>query len=91
MIEIKEGKYTEKTIKTINKISKEMGDLAEKPKEANREISPFRYTKALQHLVLLRSMGEVDNKEVKRLISLLQSPDHENWEIAEMAIAKLLA
>jgi len=61
------------------------------PVQEKPEISSYRYNKAIQHMILLRSMGELDNKEVKRLISMLRSPDHENWTVAEECIEKLLA
>lgn len=87
MIEVKQGIFNNKTITT-------MSDTAEMPQmeaKAPTEISPYRYTKAIQHMILLRSMGEIDNKETKRLVTLLQSPDEENWNIAELAIAERLS
>ena len=59
--------------------------------EGPPQISSFRYTRALEHITLLRIMEEIDNNEVKRLISQLQSPDYENWTIAEECIKQKLA
>jgi len=50
----------------------------------------YRYDRAIVHIILLRSMAEISDAEVKRLISLLKSSDPENWQIAELAIEKKL-
>lgn len=86
MIEVKQGIYNNKTITT-------MSDTAEMPMTAKApaEISDYRYKRAIQHMILLRSMGEITNAEVKRLITLLKSPDSENWHIAELAIEEKLS
>jgi len=81
---------TNKTVTAMNKISN-VGPMSEAVKEAPLQISSYRYNTAIQHMILLRSMGELDNKEVKRLISMLKSPDYENWIVAETCIEKLLA
>ena len=49
------------------------------------------YNKAIQHMILLRSMEVLTNDEVKRLISQLNSPDHENWHVAEECIKQKLS
>lgn len=54
-------------------------------------ISDHRYNRAMVRITLLRTMNEIDNNEVKRLISQLESPDHENWTVAEECIKQKLA
>jgi len=54
-------------------------------------IASYRYNTAIQHMILLRSMEEITNDEVKRLISQLQSPDSENWHVAEECIKQKLS
>lgn len=83
MIEVKQGIYNNKTVTT-------MSDTAERPSQAREQLSNERYHMAIQHMILLRTMGEIDNPEVKRLHSLLMSPDSENWHIAERAIYQKL-
>lgn len=75
----------------MNKISTQNMGEAQTVQEAPRAISDYRYNRAIQHMILLRSMGEITNNEVKRLLTLLKSPDHENWNIAELAIEEKLA
>lgn len=87
MIEVKQGIFNNKTITT-------MSDIAEMPQmdaKASIEIPSLRYKKAIQHMILLRTMGEITNDEVKSLVSLLKSSDSENWNIAELAIEKKLS
>ena len=60
-------------------------------KEGPPRISTDRYCTALVEINLLRSTEEIDNKEVKRLISLLKSPDYENWVVAEECIKQKLS
>lgn len=85
MIEVKKGIYNNKTITTMN------DNVAEMPKQAREQLSSNeRYALAIMHMSLLRSMQEIDNAEVKRLYSLLHSPDSENWHIAEQAIYQKL-
>jgi len=55
------------------------------------EISSFRYDTALKRITLLRTMGEITNSEVKRIISLIESPDMENWHVAEESIKSMLS
>ena len=55
------------------------------------QISDRRYSKAFGNILLLRTMQQIDNKEIKRLISLLESPDHENWTVAEECIKQKLS
>lgn len=55
------------------------------------EISSFRYDRILKRITLLRVMGEITNSEVKRIISLVESPDMENWHVAEEAVKNLLS
>ena len=58
--------------------------------ESSPRISDHRYTRAFGNILLLRSMEEIDNNEVKRLLSLLESPDYENWVVAEECIKQKL-
>jgi hypothetical protein len=55
------------------------------------EISSYRYHKIIQEITLLRSMQEIDNKEVKRLIGMLNSTDPENWTVAEEFVKNKLS
>jgi hypothetical protein len=55
------------------------------------EISTFRYDRALKRITLLRTMSEITNSEVKRIISLIESPDMENWHVAEESIKSMLS
>jgi hypothetical protein len=55
------------------------------------EISSFRYDRILKRITLLRAMGEITNHEVRRIISLIESPDMENWTVAEEAVKNLLS
>jgi hypothetical protein len=64
----------------------EMATSQERPR-----MSDYRYDKVVMKLTLLRSMNEIDNQEVKRLISLCESPDYENWVVAEECIKQKLA
>lgn len=74
------------------KILKNMGNMSEMAtSEAPARISDNRYKIAIDHITLLRAMQEIDNAEVKRLISLLHSPDHENWLVAEECIKQKLS
>lgn len=85
MIEVKQAVYNNKTITT-------MSDSAEMSvSEGPAQISDYRYKRAINHITLLRTMGEISNAEVKRLLSLLKSPDYENWRIAELAIEEKLS
>lgn len=59
--------------------------------EGPPRISDYRYDKAMTKITLLRVMQEIDNKEVKRLISLLESPDRENWTVAEEVLKNSLS
>jgi len=81
---IREADFNNKTVTTMN-------DSPSTAMEAPREISSFRYNKAIQHMILLRSMEVITNDEVKRLITLLHSPDHENWHVAEECIKQKLS
>jgi hypothetical protein len=87
---IREADFNNKTVTAMSKISNTkqpiMSDSPSTAMEAPREISSFRYNKAIQHMILLRSMEVITNDEVKRLVSQLQSPDHENWTVAEECI-----
>lgn len=58
--------------------------------EGPPQISNERYSRAVIQINLLRLMEEIDNHEVKRLISLLKSPDYENWIVAEECIKQKL-
>lgn len=55
------------------------------------QISEHRYKRAIDNITLLRVMQEIDNEEVKRLISLIKSPDYENWNVAEECIKQKLS
>lgn len=68
-----------------------MSEMAQMAKEGPPEISNYRYNQAIDHITLLRVMGEVTNKEVRTLISQLKSPDPENWTMAEEAIKSKLS
>jgi hypothetical protein len=59
--------------------------------EEKPRLSDNRYKIAIDHISLLRVMEEIDNAEVKRLITLLHSPDHENWHVAEECIKQKLS
>ena len=59
--------------------------------KVSSQISDYRYKRAMQNIILLRTMGEIDNSEVRRLISMLKSPDYENWTVAEETITNKLA
>lgn len=84
LLNIKQASFTRDTVK--------MGEVAEKAvSEAPARISDNRYKIAIDHITLLRVMQEIDNAEVKRLISLLNSPDHENWLVAEECIKQKLS
>jgi hypothetical protein len=74
-------------IKTIQDI---MGD-SMTTQEGLPQISNDRFARAVVQINLLRSMEEIDNAEVKRLISLLKSPDRENWYVAEECIKQKLS
>jgi len=74
--------------KTLNTKQPTMDDAS--VQEGPPTIASYRYNLAIQHMILLRSMEEIDNKEVKRLISLLKSPDYENWTVAEECINQKL-
>ena len=77
--------FNNKTVTTMSDMA-EMATSQEIPR-----LSANRYREALGKIFLLRSMEEIDNKEVKRLISLLESPDHENWHVAEECIKQKLS
>ena len=66
-------------------------DMAETSMKAPSQISDYRYDKAMMKITLLKLMQEIDNKEVKRLINLLESPDGENWVVAEECIKQKLS
>lgn len=85
MIEVKQGIYNNKTITTMG------NEAAMSVSEGPAQISDYRYKRAIDHITLLRAMGEISNAEVKRLLSLLKSPDSENWHIAELAIEEKLS
>lgn len=94
MMNIVRGSYNDKTVTAMNKISNANPHIRMSEstvQEALPEISTFRYNKAIQHMILLRSMEEITNDEVKRLISQLQSPDSENWHVAEQCIKQKLS
>lgn len=59
--------------------------------EGTPKISSHRYDLVLKKVMLLNSMGEITNKEVKRILSLVESPDSENWLVAEETIINLLS
>lgn len=59
--------------------------------EVPSTIPSYRYNLAIHEMMLLRSMEVLNNDEVKRLISQLKSPDHENWTIAEECIKQKLS
>lgn len=59
--------------------------------KAEMKISDYRYDIAMRKITLLKLMQEIDNKEVKRLINLLESPDSENWVVAEECIKQKLS
>ena len=59
--------------------------------EAPPSISTARYDRVVSKLLLLRTMGEITNSEVKRVISLIESPDWENWTVAEETVKNLLS
>jgi hypothetical protein len=59
--------------------------------EGPPSIPSYRYTTAIHEMMLLRSMDVLSNDEVKRLISQLKSPDHENWHVAEECIKQKLS
>jgi hypothetical protein len=65
------------------------GDMA--MQEGPPKLSDHRYGRALKRITLLKVMQEIDNKEVKRLINLLESPDGENWVVAEECIKQKLS
>lgn len=98
MIKVTQGIYNDKTVKEMNKMMNisnspagiTVHDEPDMTKVA-AEISTYRYKKAIQHMILLRSMEEITNDEVKRLISQLQSPDEENWTVAEECIKQKLS
>jgi len=79
--------FNNKTVTTMN----DSPSTAMEAMEAPREISSFRYNNAIQHMILLRSMEVITNDEVKRLVSQLQSPDDENWHVAEECIRQKLS
>jgi hypothetical protein len=77
--------FNNKTVTTMSDMA-EMATSQEIPR-----LSANRYTEAFGKILLLRSMEEIDNAEVKRLISLLESPDHKNWHVAEECIKQKLS
>jgi hypothetical protein len=44
------------------------------------------YFKGIYKIQLLHQVGAITPKEVARLVSLLDSPDEENWHVAEECI-----
>ena len=58
-------------------------DMAMESQVGPPQISSYRYNKAVEEITLLRVMQEIDNKEIKRLIGMLNSTDSENWTVAE--------
>lgn len=73
---------------TKQPIMSESAESAEQ--EGHPSIPSYRYTMAIHEMILLRSMEVLNNDEVKRLISQLKSPDHENWTVAEECIKQKL-
>ena len=82
---IREADFNNKTVTTMS----DMAEMA--PSQEIPRLSDNRYKIAIDHISLLRVMEEIDNAEVKRLISLLKSPDHENWHVAEECIKQKLS
>ena len=75
-----------------NKTVTTMSDMTEMATSQEiQRLSDNRYKIAIDHISLLRVMEEIDNAEVKRLISLLKSPDFENWFVAEECIRQKLS
>ncbi len=94
MIIVTQGIYNDKTVTSMNKIlngNPHIRMSESTVKQGPLEISSYRYNLAIQHMILLRSMEELNNDEVKRLISQLQSPDPENWTVAEECIKQKLS
>jgi len=90
---VKRGSYNASTVKTIddmNKISNRVTMNEEAVQEGPPSIPSYRYTMAIHEMMLLRSMDVLNNDEIKRLISQLKSPDHENWTVAEECIKQKL-
>ena len=76
----------------FKKFDSNMSDMAEMTTSQEiPRLSDNRYKIAIDHISLLRVMEEIDNAEVKRLISLLKSPDFENWFVAEECIRQKLS
>ena len=95
MLNVQRGSYNTNTVKTMsdmNKISNTQRpvNMSEAVQEGPPSIPSYRYTMAIHEMMLLRSMDLLNNDEVKRLISQLKSPDHENWTVAEECIKQKL-
>ena len=96
MLNVQRGSYNTNTVKTMdymNKISNTKQPIMSESAEQERppSIPSYRYTMAIHEMMLLRSMEVLNNDEVKRLISQLKSPDHENWTVAEECIKQKLS
>lgn len=74
-------------VNSMGNASSDMGSVLKEPSE----IPPYRYEKVMRKITLLKLMEEIDNVEVKRLIALLESPDSENWVVAEECIKQKLS
>lgn len=86
LLNVKQASFTNDTVKHMGNSS----DMAMEAKVESK-ISDYRYDKAMRKITLLKLMQEIDNKEVKRLINLLESPDGENWVVAEECIKQKLS
>jgi hypothetical protein len=53
---------------------------------AGGEIDNVYYFKLIYKIQLLHQVGAITPKEVARLITMLDSPDSENWTVAEECI-----
>ena len=85
LLNVRPASFTNDTVYHMGN-QPEMAVSEEKPR-----LSDNRYKIAIDHISLLRVMEEIDNAEVKRLITLLHSPDHENWHVAEECIKQKLS
>jgi hypothetical protein len=54
-------------------------------------LSNERYDRVIRKITLLKIMDLITNEEVKRLISLIESPDPENWTVCEECIKQKLS
>lgn len=82
--------------KTLADYMKDMSELSIMPVPSDsfsRELELFdkadyeaKWSRAFRKITLLRVMGRITDKEVGRLVSLIESEDSENWLVCEECI-----